>query len=99
MALFYQSVISIISRPSERRRHEDIDLVLPWFLNFFKKKSSIFGDIDSGKPFSRYLYSSFSFHDCSYVISEIVRDMIKNCSFETRHKDEIIIKQGDVGEV
>jgi hypothetical protein len=51
MACFYQSVISIISRPSTARLDEDIDLILPWFMSFFKKKSTIFGEIDSGETF------------------------------------------------
>ena len=29
---------------------------------------------------------------------EVVKDIIKNCSFETKKKDDLIIRQGDVGD-
>lgn len=30
--------------------------------------------------------------------SEVIRDIIKNCSFETKKPDDIIIHQGDIGD-
>ena len=33
-----------------------------------------------------------------FIQTEVVRDIIKNCSFETKIVDDIIIKQGDVGD-
>ncbi len=76
MSSFYQSVISIISKPQDKRNAEEIHLILAWFVNLFKKKSSVFGDIDA----------------------EVVRDIIKNCSFETKKPDDIIIRQGAIGD-
>jgi hypothetical protein len=29
---------------------------------------------------------------------EVVKDIIKNCSFETKNQDDIIIRQGDIGD-
>jgi hypothetical protein len=77
MSSFYQSVIGLISRPCAERLDEHIDAILPWFMSFFKRKSTVFGEIDA----------------------DVVRDMIKNCSFETRQRDQVIIRQGDVGDV
>jgi hypothetical protein len=76
MSSLYQSIISIISKPQESREAEEINLILNWFLSLFKKKSSVFGDIDV----------------------DVVRDIIKNCSFETKKPDDIIIRQGDIGD-
>lgn len=76
MSSFYQSIISIISKPQENREADEINLILNWFLNLFKKKSSVFGDIDA----------------------DVVRDIIKNCSFETKKPDDVIIRQGDIGD-
>lgn len=76
MSSFYQSVISIISKAKEKRQAEEITLILAWFINLFKKKSHVFGEIDA----------------------EVIRDIIKNCSFETKKPDDIIIHQGDVGD-
>ncbi|CAF0714000.1 unnamed protein product [Brachionus calyciflorus] len=76
MPSFYQTIINVISKPSANRTDEEITFILAWFLNLFKKKSAVFGDI---KP-------------------EIVKDIIKNCRFETKNYNDIIIKQGDVGD-
>jgi len=76
MSSFYKKIISIISKPPENRNNNEIELILDWFVNLFKKKSAVFGEIQS----------------------EVVKDIIKNCSFETKRPDEIIIKQGDVGD-
>ncbi len=76
MTTFYDTIIKVISKPSEQRENEDIHLILTWFLNLFKRKAAVFGDI---KP-------------------DVAKDIIKNCSFETKSKDELIIKQGDVGD-
>lgn len=51
MSSFYQSVISIISKPSDKRKDEEIHMILGWFINLFKKKSAVFGDISSGSLF------------------------------------------------
>ena len=75
MSSFYQLVISIISKPSELRKEEEIQMILSWFTNLFKKKSTIFAETDS----------------------EVVKDILKNCTFERKQKDEVIIRQGDVG--
>ena len=48
MSLFYQTVISIISKPSEKRKDEEILMILAWFINLFKKKAHVFGDVNSG---------------------------------------------------
>jgi hypothetical protein len=48
MSSFYNLIISIISKPSERREDHEIMMVLGWFINLFKKKSTVFGDINSG---------------------------------------------------
>ena len=63
MSSFYQSVISIISKPSENRLDEDIDLILNWFVNLFRKKSAVFGDISAG------LCELFSYSFCCCCIS------------------------------
>lgn len=49
MSSFYQTVISIISKPSEKRLDDEIDFILNWFINLFKKKTAVFGDVTSGK--------------------------------------------------
>ena len=51
MSSFYQSVISIISKPKEKRQDDEIHMILAWFINLFKKKSSLFGDIEPGLNF------------------------------------------------
>jgi hypothetical protein len=76
MSSFYQSIIGIISKPSEKRKDEEIDLILNWFVSLFRKKSAVFGDIST----------------------EVIKDIIKNCSFETKNTNEIIIQQGEIGE-
>ena len=38
------------------------------------------------------------FQKIGEVKPDLIKDIIKNCSFETRNPDEIIIKQGDVGD-
>ncbi|RNA18663.1 cAMP-dependent kinase regulatory subunit [Brachionus plicatilis] len=76
MSSLYQSIINVISKPSEKRTDDEIRHILAWFLNLFKKKAAVFGDL---KP-------------------EIVKDIIKNCSFETKNCNDIIIKQGDIGD-
>jgi signal-transduction protein with cAMP-binding, CBS, and nucleotidyltransferase domain len=76
MSSFYETVISIISKPSEERKDDEINFILKWFVNLFKNKASVFGEIKS----------------------EVISDIIKNCSFEARKRDEIIIKQGDIGD-
>jgi hypothetical protein len=48
MTTFYDKIIKIISKPSESRENEEILLILAWFLNLFKKKSAVFGDIEPG---------------------------------------------------
>ena len=32
------------------------------------------------------------------TVSDILKDLIKNCKFETKQRDDIIIKQGEVGD-
>ena len=59
MSSFYKKIISIISKPPENRNNNEIELILDWFVNLFKKKSAVFGEIQS----------------------EVVKDIIKNCSF------------------
>jgi hypothetical protein len=76
MSSFYKKIISIISKPPENRNNNEIALILDWFINLFKKKSAVFGEIQA----------------------EVVKDIIKNCSFETKRPDDIIIRQGDVGD-
>ena len=76
MATFYQTIIQVISKPSESRNEDEINLVLGWFMNLFKKKEAAFGNIKA----------------------EIVKDIIKNCSFVTKKPDELIIRQGDIGD-
>lgn len=51
MSNFYQTVISIISKPSEKRKDEEIHMILAWFINLFKKKASVFGEVNSGMNF------------------------------------------------
>lgn len=48
MSSFYQKVIRIISKASEKREDEELHMILPWFINLFKKKATVFGDVDSG---------------------------------------------------
>ena len=48
MSSFYQTVISIISKPSENRQDDDVQMILGWFMDLFRKKSAVFGDIKSG---------------------------------------------------
>lgn len=48
MSSFYQTVIGIISKPSEYRQDEEVQLILGWFIDLFRKKSAVFGDIKSG---------------------------------------------------
>ena len=42
-------MIGIISKPSEYRQDEEVQLILGWFIDLFRKKSAVFGDIKSGK--------------------------------------------------
>lgn len=48
MSSFYQSIIRIISKPSEQREDSEVQMILGWFVNLFKKKSAVFGDIKAG---------------------------------------------------
>ncbi len=40
----------------------------------------------------------FFFSILMFNFIEVVKDIIKNCSFETKKKDDLIIRQGDVGD-
>ena len=48
MSSLYQSIINVISKPSEKRTDEEIRHILAWFLNLFKKKAAVFGDLEPG---------------------------------------------------
>ena len=48
MSSFYQSIVKVISKPSEKRDDEEINMILGWFMNLFKKKAAVFGDIKPG---------------------------------------------------
>ena len=48
MSSFYQSLIEIISKPSEDRRDDELQMILSWFLSLFRNRSSVFGDIKPG---------------------------------------------------
>jgi hypothetical protein len=50
MASVYQTVISILSKPIENRDDEEINSILVWFTNLFRKKATVFGDISQGMP-------------------------------------------------
>jgi hypothetical protein len=49
MSSIYQKVLSIISKPIEKRDDDEINSILVWFTNLFRKKSTVFGDISPGK--------------------------------------------------
>ena len=97
MSSFYQSVISIISKPKEKRQDDEIHMILAWFINLFKKKSSLFGDIEPGLNFCAKIMQFWQ-DFTNFFALEIIKELIKNCSFETKKTDEIIIRQGDIGD-
>jgi hypothetical protein len=48
MSSVYERGISIISKPIEKRDETEISSVLIWFVNLFKRKVAVFGDISKG---------------------------------------------------
>ena len=42
MSSFYQTVIGIISKPSEYRQDEEVQLILGWFIDLFRKMRLLF---------------------------------------------------------
>ena len=48
MSSFYKLIIDIISKNSNNRNDEEINMILTWFINLFKKKSAVFGEVNSG---------------------------------------------------
>lgn len=49
MSSFYQSLIEIISKPTEMRQEVELQMIMGWFVSLFRNKSSVFGDIKAGK--------------------------------------------------
>jgi hypothetical protein len=46
-----------------------------------------------------YIYNKiYNYAFFSKKFLEVIKDIIKNCSFETKKRDEIIIRQGDIGD-
>lgn len=48
MSSFVENIIAVISKPIENRQDHEIDSILFWFINLFKKKAAVFGDIETG---------------------------------------------------
>ncbi len=98
MSSVYERGISIISKPVDKRDDSEINAVLIWFVNLFKRKVAVFGDISNGtlrcfaSPKHNLVWNP------AFLFEEIVSDIIKNCSFESHQRDDVIIKQGDVGD-
>ena len=42
--------------------------------------------------------NAFDIYAILIIISEIVKDIVKNCQFMTCKRDHVIIKQGDKGD-
>ena len=55
MSAIYHTVISIISKPVEKREDAEISSILAWFTNLFRKKATVFGDISQGMYRSAYI--------------------------------------------
>lgn len=51
MTTLYDKIISVISKPSELRANDEILMILAWFINLFKKRPVVFGDIKPGLTF------------------------------------------------
>jgi hypothetical protein len=102
MRNFYESVIETISKPTESRNDNEIDFILNWFLNLFRKKS-IFGDVTQGTYLSKFLLNlapniSKNFIRSDFLFKDVVKDLIKNCQYESKKRDDLIISQGDIGD-
>ncbi|XP_071096845.1 uncharacterized protein [Haliotis cracherodii] len=68
----YDKVVSVISKPPEKRQDFEVHTLVSWF----RKKSQM----------------------CSQLKTDIVMDIVRNCQFVTKVRDDVIIKQGDKGE-